>query len=295
MTTQTTTPPQSNPVAQSPISYGFKQTFNNWKFWTPLALLFTLLSMAVGAIFSGIVSANETTTTPTGVEILTMTPTQLAIMIPVFIIATIISIIIGGLFYRNILRQIDHDKNPTETQPPSFNNWTKDIKWKNYILTSLLVAAIAIVIVAILGALTALAAVNASVPIAVGLVILFLLILIFATPLISFAPLAALDGYGPKESISTTFNAVKTRYGKVIGTLLLTYLILFGIFMLAGLISLPFSLAHPLAGLIASTILSLIASVIMLPVVYLIMAKLYDEVVPRPATTMESQTEIAEQ
>lgn len=294
MTTQTTTAPQTSVAAESPIPYGFKQTFNNWKFWTPLALLFMLLSMAMGAI-SGIVSTGKTTTTPTGVEIQTMTPAQLAIMIPTFIIATIISIIIGGLFYRNTLRQIDHDKNPTETQPPSFKNWTKDIKWKNYILTSLLVAAIALVITAIFVGLIALATVNASAPIVVGLAILFLLVLIFATPFISFAPLAALDGCGPKESISTTFNAVKAHYWKVIGTLLLTYLIMFGIFTLAGLISLPFSFAHPMAGLIASTILSLIASVIVLPAVYLIMTKLYDEVVPRTIENPILQTETTEQ
>lgn len=293
MTTQTTTAPQTPVVAESPIPYGFKQTLNNWKFWTPLALLFMLLSMAMGAI-SGIISGSKTTTTPTGVEIQTMTPEQLAIMIPSFIIATIISIIMGGLFYRNTLRQIDHDKNPTGIHPPSFKNWTKDIKWKNYILTSLLVAAIALGVMAVLGGFIALAAVNASAPIVVGLVILSLLILIFATPFISFAPLAALDGYGPKESISTTFNAVKTRYWKVIGTLLLTYLIMFGIFTLAGLISLPFSFAHPMAGLIASTILSLIASVIVLPAVYLIMAKLYDEVVPRIENPVP-QTETIEQ
>lgn len=294
MTTQTTTAPQTSVAAESPIPYGFKQTFNNWKFWTPLALLFMLLSMAMGAI-SGIVSTGKTTTTPTGVEIQTMTPVQLAIMIPTFIIATIIGIIIGGLFYRNTLRQIDHDKNPTETQPPSFNNWTKDIKWKNYILTSLLVAAIVLVAMTLIGGLIALTAVNGSAPVVVGLVILFLLILIFATPLISFAPLAALDGCEPKESISTTFNAVKTRYWKVIGTLLLTYLIMFGIFTLAGLISLPFSFAHPMTGLIASTILSLIASVIVLPAVYLIMTKLYDEVVPRTIENPILQTETTEQ
>lgn len=290
MTTQTVTTPRAYVEKQNPIAYSFKQTLNNWKFWAPLAIIYTLVSMALGGA-SNFIAPVETHTTSTGVEIGTPTIENAPLLSIIFLISIIVSLVIGAILYRNALRQVDSDKTPPTSEAPSFSNWTKDIKWGNYILTSILTGIIMLVFIGVLAGIVAVSATTGVTALIAFAILLALLGTIFAVPFITFAPTAALDGFGPKQAIATSFTAVKTHYWKVIGNLILFYLIIFGAYVIAFTLSILFALIHPIAGLVITLIVSFAVSVVILPATFLLITKLYDEAAQRYTATPAPQEE----
>ena len=284
MTTQTTPTPQTNTGVQMPLSYGFQQTFRNWKFWIPIAGMYILVSVVTGGV-SGFITGTDADT----VEYSNLSPESSLLLFVVSIISAVLSMVLSAFIYRSALRQVDSGKTPPLSEPPSFGNCTKDIKWKNYIFTAIVLAVLMFIFAAVFIGLVALSAtIGISVLMGIVVVLVFLLI-IFVMPFFSFAPIAALDGYSVKQAITVTFKSVKAHYWKVVGNIVLLFLILFGVYILSILTTLLFSYIHPTAGLLVSMILSLTMSFVILPVIYLVFAKLYDEITPRSSIVTTSQ------
>lgn len=286
MTTQTT--PNTHHT-QSPIPYGFAQTFKHAKFWTPLTLIFVLISAAIGTISSIFTQPQPTPDTTDGVDFTTLTYDTFIDSLPTSIFTGILVAIAGAIFYRNALRNIDHTTNTTN-QPPTFRNWLHDIKWKNYILATLLITAITLAIMFLIGGAIALAA-KAGAPeaVAIALTTIATVAYLLLAPFIAFAPLFALDGQRPTEALKSSIHATKTHYGKVIGTVILLLLIILGIYVLAGIIAVPLIVfVSPIVGAIIAAVLSFVVAVIILPAVYLATVKLYAEITNRTTPTQET-------
>lgn len=286
MTTQTEPNIQ---YAQSPISYGFTQTFKHVKFWAPLTLVFVLISAAIGAISSIFTQPQPVPDTTDGVDFTVITYDTFIDSLPMKILTGILIIIAGAIFYRNALRNIDHTTNPAN-QPPTFHNWLHDIRWKNYILATLLIAVITLAATFLVGGIITLAA-NAGAPeaVSIALTALAAVAYLLLAPFIAFAPLFALDGQHPTEALKSSVHATKTHYGKVIGTVILLLLIMTGIYTLAGIIAVPIIVfVSPIVGAITASILSFVVAIVVLPAVYLAMVKLYAEITNRDTLAQEA-------
>lgn len=286
MTTQITPDTQHT---QSPIPYGFTQTFKHAKFWTPLTLIFVLISSAIGAISSIFTQPQPVPNTTDGVDFTTLTYDTFIDSLPSGIFTGILVAITGAIFYRNALRNIDHTANPAN-QPPTFHNWLHDIKWKNYILATLLITVITLAVMFLIGGIIALVA-NTGVPeaVAIALTAIAGVAYLLLAPFIAFAPLFALDGQHPTEALKSSVRATKTHYGKVIGTVILLLLIMIGIYVLAGIIAVPIIVfVSPIVGAITAFILSLVVAIIVLPAIYLATVKLYTEITNRDTLAQEA-------
>ena len=286
MTTQITPDTQHT---QSPIPYGFTQTFKHAKFWTPLTLIFVLISAAIGAISSIFTQPQPVPDTTDGVDFTTLTYDTLIDSLPSGIFTGILVAITGAIFYRNALRNIDHTANPAN-QPPTFHNWLHDIKWKNYILATLLITVITLAVMFLIGGIIALVT-NTGAPEAVYITLTALVAVAYLllAPFIAFAPLFALDGQRPTEALKSSIHATKTHYGKVIGTIILLLLSMIGIYVLAGVITVPLIVfVSPIVGAITAIILSFVVAAIVLPAVYLATVKLYAEITNRDTLAQEA-------
>lgn len=288
MTTQTT--PNTHHT-QSPIPYGFAQTFKHAKFWTPLTLIFVLISAAIGAISSLFTPPQPTPDTTDGIDFATLTYDAFIDSLPTSIFTGILVAIAGAIFYRNALRNIDHTANTTN-QPPTFRNWLHDIKWKNYILATLLITAITLAIMFLIGGAIALATKAGTLEaVAIALTAIAGVAYLLLAPFIAFAPLFALDGQRPTEALKSSVYTTKTHYGKVIGTVILLLLIILGIYVLTGIIAAPLIVfVSPIVGAITAFILSLVVAAIVLPTVYLATTKLYAEITNRDTLTQEAHS-----
>lgn len=286
MTTQIT--PNTH-YAQSPISYGFTQTFKHAKFWTPLTLIFVLISAAIGAISNIFTQPQPVPDTTDGVDFTTLTYDTFIDSLPSGILTGILVAIAGAIFYRNALRNIDHTANPAN-QPPTFHNWLHDIRWKNYILATLLITVIMLAAMFLVGGIIALAAnAGATAAVAIALTAIAAVAYLLLAPFIAFAPLFALDGQHPTEALKSSVHATKTHYGKVIGTVILLLLIMIGIYVLTGIIAVPIIVfVSPIVGAITAFILSLVVAIIVLPAIYLATVKLYTEITDRGTLAQEA-------
>lgn len=164
------------------------------------------------------------------------------------------------------------------------------IKWKNYILATLLITAITLAVMFLIGGIITLVA-NTGAPEAIYITLTALVAAAYLllAPFIAFAPLFALDGQRPTEALKSSIHATKTHYGKVIGTVILLFLIMFGIYVLAGVIAVPLIVfVSPIVGAITAIILSFVVAAIVLPAVYLATVKLYTEITNRDTLAQEA-------